>query len=574
MQHAVAHPLGLTARGRATWLPALAAWALGFAPVAVLALEGGGYDTISRSQFGIAVWWILALGCLVGVLRTDLPSKRAGVAVVALAALAAWTWLGVSGSESAERTLVEAARITTYLGVLLLALLAIDRRNAATVIVGIASGIALVTLIALLARLQPELLPANQTGDYLPIAQHRLNWPLNYWNGLATFVALGVPLFLTLATSHRMVAVRAVAAALIPAAALCLFLTVSRGGIAAALVGIVVLLVISPERLRLLGTLGIAAVASAILVAAAEQRSGVQQDLVGSAALGQGDQLTAVLVVVMLGAGLLQAGFATFLSLLTNPRATPRLTRRQLAGAFASVALIVLVAGLATGLPARTSDAWDTFKSPAAASEILGRYDPSRLGSLSSNGRYELWSAALQAAGKHPSTGTGSGTFEFWWLREGASFGTVNDAHSFYLELAAETGIAGLLLGLAFVLALFTAGWRALRLSTEARTALAAALAALAAFCFSAAVDWVWELAVIPITAMLLAGVAFGVGRGSGARESSGPPAAPAGHLDRGARADRAHRARPEQRDLDRGEPRKRASGQSQHGPRACDGCP
>ena len=69
------------------------------------------------------------------------------------------------------------------------------------------------TLIALLARLQPELLPANQTGDYLPmraasaqLAAQRLR------NGLATFVALGVPLFLMLATSHRMVAVRAVAA--------------------------------------------------------------------------------------------------------------------------------------------------------------------------------------------------------------------------------------------------------------------------------------------------------------------------------------------------------------------------
>ena len=167
-----------------------------------------------------------------------------------------------------------------------------------------------------------------------------------------------------------------------------------------------------------------------------------------------------------------------------------------------------------------TSDTWDTFKSPAAASEI------SAIRPVAA--REPLVQRTLRALERSPPGSRQAPidrdrvrTFEFWWLREGASFGTVNDAHSFYLELAAETGIAGLLLGLAFVLALFTAGWRALRLSTEARTALAAALAALAAFCFSAAVDWVWELAVIPITAMLLAGVAFGVGRDPA---PAGPP--------------------------------------------------
>ncbi|MEA2218426.1 MAG: hypothetical protein QOJ35_1052, partial [Solirubrobacteraceae bacterium] len=44
--------------------PALAAWTLAFAVVFYLALSNGGYDTIVRSQVGVAVWWIVLLGAL------------------------------------------------------------------------------------------------------------------------------------------------------------------------------------------------------------------------------------------------------------------------------------------------------------------------------------------------------------------------------------------------------------------------------------------------------------------------------------------------------------------------------
>ena len=62
---ALAHPRRLAARLDP---PAVAAWTLAFAVVAYLALSNGGYDTIVRSQVGIAVWWIVLLGALAGVL--------------------------------------------------------------------------------------------------------------------------------------------------------------------------------------------------------------------------------------------------------------------------------------------------------------------------------------------------------------------------------------------------------------------------------------------------------------------------------------------------------------------------
>ena len=48
--------------------PALGAWTLGFAPVLYLALRGGGYDLVIRSEVGLAAWWLVLLGVLAGVL--------------------------------------------------------------------------------------------------------------------------------------------------------------------------------------------------------------------------------------------------------------------------------------------------------------------------------------------------------------------------------------------------------------------------------------------------------------------------------------------------------------------------
>jgi O-antigen ligase len=141
----------------------------------------------------------------------------------------------------------------------------------------------------------------------------------------------------------------------------------------------------------------------------------------------------------------------------------------------------------------------------------------------------------------NPGTGTGPGTYEFTWLRDTTIGGTVLDAHSLYLELGAEAGIPGLVLGVGFVLALLTAGWGLLRLDAPTRLQVAGALAAICAFAFSAAGDGVWELSVIPIEVVLLAAAAFTSARVDEV-DARRPGAArhPRGHRCRGAHADRA----------------------------------
>ena len=83
---------------------------------------------------------------------------------------------------------------------------------------------------------------------------------------------------------------------------------------------------------------------------------------------------------------------------------------------------------------------------------------------------------------------------------------TVRDAHSLYIETLAELGIVGLLLLLAFLGWVLVCGIRfAVRSEGEERSRLAAALAGFCVFLMTAAVDWMWQVPVVPVAALLLA---------------------------------------------------------------------
>ena len=58
---------------------AVAAWVFAFGLVVYLGLKGGGYDPLVHDQIGIAVWWTLLAGALVGALPRRLPSGSPGL---------------------------------------------------------------------------------------------------------------------------------------------------------------------------------------------------------------------------------------------------------------------------------------------------------------------------------------------------------------------------------------------------------------------------------------------------------------------------------------------------------------
>src|SRR5262245_34370223 len=70
-------------------------WLLGFGLIAYLGLKGGGYDPLVHDQLGIAIWWVLLLGALVGVLPRAPLAALAWTALGLLALFALWTGLSL-----------------------------------------------------------------------------------------------------------------------------------------------------------------------------------------------------------------------------------------------------------------------------------------------------------------------------------------------------------------------------------------------------------------------------------------------------------------------------------------------
>ena len=91
------------------------------------------------------------------------------------------------------------------------------------------------------------------------------------------------------------------------------------------------------------------------------------------------------------------------------------------------------------------------------------------------------------------------------WLRDRTLPEVVRDAHSIWLETAAELGLVGLLL----LAALFGGvAWCALLAHRRAAAGVAGPAAALAVWAAHSAIDWDWELPGGPtLTALVLAGL-------------------------------------------------------------------
>src|SRR5687767_1364878 len=92
-------------------LPAAWGFGLPFVLVAYLGLKGGGYDTVVRSEVGIAAWWLVLCGAAVGALPATRVTRLGWIGLGLLFAFAAWTALGISWSESSERSMAELGRV-------------------------------------------------------------------------------------------------------------------------------------------------------------------------------------------------------------------------------------------------------------------------------------------------------------------------------------------------------------------------------------------------------------------------------------------------------------------------------
>jgi hypothetical protein len=480
--------------------PALAAWTLGFGPVLYLALRGGGYDLVVRSEVGLAAWWIVLVGILVGFLSLRGLDRTAWIAVGLLAAFTVWTGIAMAWTESQERTITEVGRLAAYLGFFVLALCVVRRNTVRQLLNGVGAAFGVLSVLAVLSRLEPSLFPANQVAEFFPGSQGRLSYPLNYANGTGEFLAIGIPLLLMFATGARTLAGRAAGAAALPVAVVGVVMTASRGGVLTAIVAIVAFYLLAPDRLPKLLTGLVAGAGAAILTIVFLNRHALRDALSTPQAVSQRHQVMLLTVVVCV----IVAGVQVAITLAERRFPRPDISRRR-AGWLTAAAIVALLAvAIAAGVPGRLSHQWRVFKRSDVTGVVSGNVY-SRLGTAAGSNRYQYWRAAVHAFNSKPVTGIGPGTFEFYWAQHGSLNEFIRNAHSLYLETAAETGLVGFALIAAFLLVLICAGVaRALRASSAPRTLLAAATAALLAFCTAAGFDWVWQLAVVPLVALLL----------------------------------------------------------------------
>lgn len=117
-------------------------------------------------------------------------------------------------------------------------------------------GVALAAVAVCAVSLTTRLLP-----DVWPIAYEslttRLSYPVTYWNALGLLAALGMILCFGMTSSEREPrVVRVLAAAALPILVSTLLLTLSRGAILAAIIGLVVHAVVGHPRALLSALIG------------------------------------------------------------------------------------------------------------------------------------------------------------------------------------------------------------------------------------------------------------------------------------------------------------------------------
>jgi O-antigen ligase len=375
----------------------------------------------------------------------------------------------------------------------------------------VAVGIAIVGIVALATRLRPDLYPTELT-----LSPGRLSYPLTYWNSLALLVACGIVLCLHLTSDGREPwPIRILASALLPALAVVVYLTQSRGGMGAAGLGVALYVLLGRPRGLVLGLLAAAPVIYLTLRTAYDATALISTNPTGAAARAEGRDLAGVVVKYGLLAGGLRAAFIPLdgrLRAVSVPRPSVTVRRASLGGAF----VLLVIAALAVGAPAKAKQEADGFL--AGRQQTRASTDPrDRLKSLDSPARVEHWRVLLDASRDHRLRGDGAATFELAWNRDRPNPSQITEAHSLYIEALGELGIVGLALLTTALLAALVG----IILSVRGRRPVAAAAGVVVLiWMVHASIDWDWELPAATVPAFLLAGTCA-AHRGRGRRPTA-----------------------------------------------------
>jgi hypothetical protein len=413
-----------------------------------------------------------------------LPVGAPGWAAVAgLAFLAAWTAASLSWAPLATAATDSIQRLLLYLGALLAAIGLLRLRGVArTLEVALAAGIVIVIGYGLAGRLLPGVIELSRSAG----AFGRLEQPITYWNGEGALAAIGLVLCARLAGDpNRPRAISALGAAACPVLATGVYLSYSRGAIAAAVVGLLILVAAAPTRAQLRAAV-MAVVGGLVAGACSAALPGVAS-LSGSAA---GRQRDGAIMLAILG---LVTVAGAVLAVRPARGAGARLGFARRLPAVAAAAMALVFAGLVVGGLGEKGE-----PEPERLQEASG----SRLTSVSSR-RYDYWRIALDAFASEPLLGIGAGGFRAEWLRERPVDEGVREAHSLELGIATELGLPGLLGLIVLIAGVGLAGRRAL---SRGQPLAAGCCAASTVWLLHASIDWDWEIPAVTLPVIVMAG--------------------------------------------------------------------
>lgn len=452
----------------------------------LIAFFSGGFFDRARLVAGIVAW----AGVVAVALVADRPIPRgapARAAVGGLLALGAWVLASTLWAPLAGPAWHDAQRLALYGGALIAAVALLrDARAARMVEPALVMGALALVVYGLSERLVPGLVDLVDSRS----AQGRLDQPLTYWNAQGSVLAIGLVLAIRVAgTWQRPPWMRLAAAMAAPWLGAGVYLTLSRGALAALAVGVLVVVLSSPARPQLF------AAALGLATAAAAACGGWLMDSVQTPPTTSraGLAMLCWLLALSLLAALVTQHLAGRDAEDRGRRVRYRLPRGTGIAAVGIVAL-ALTAVVVTG----ASQSPPEGASPGAE----------RLKNAGSN-RYDYWDVALGMLAGDPFAGEGSGSFRVVWLRERPIREAVQDAHSLTLETGAELGVVGLAL---LALVLGGVAVAALRAVRERHVLAPGVAAGLAAWLVHAQLDWLWEMPAATLNAILLAGLALAMG--------------------------------------------------------------
>ena len=368
----------------------------------------------------------------------------------------------------------------------------------------LAAGVLIVIGYGLSERMLPGVLEFSRSVS----AQGRLEQPLTYWNAIGELAAIGLVLCARSPAMVRARWLRCAAAAASAPLALGLYLAFSRGALFACAAGLVTLVVAAPQRAQLQSIMLTLLAGGAACVVAAP--------------LGGVTGLAAALATREWQGALMLSGAARDRGrrgVHPAPPDGPRVTaihglppRRR-----SWIALAAICAGFALAVAVGSKG--------AMGAAVVWR-EPLR---ESAEQPLRLLAGGVARLRRRTDRGVGAGGWAVYWLRYRTVDEGAVDAHSLPLQTAAELGLVGLALLLAF---LGGVGFAARAAHRFAPAAAAGPIAGFVVYVAHAPLDWDWQMPAVTAVALLLAGALLALGEAAGSAREMASVGAAAGRED------------------------------------------